>query len=66
MLSHAGDSAAEVNWPWCDVDDESCWRQCYRVMLATVLQLKVVLAVVRSRNPRAQSIVKKSDIRVVS
>jgi hypothetical protein len=24
-------------WSWCNVDAESCWRQCYRVMLAMVL-----------------------------
>jgi hypothetical protein len=37
MLSHAGDGAAEVNWPWRDVDAEPCLRWCYRVMLATAL-----------------------------
>jgi hypothetical protein len=37
LPSHAGDDAAEVAWPWCDVDAESCWQQCYGVMLATTL-----------------------------
>jgi hypothetical protein len=25
LSSHAGDGAAEVTWPWCDVTAESCW-----------------------------------------
>jgi hypothetical protein len=25
LLSHAGDDAADVTWPRCDVDVESCW-----------------------------------------
>jgi hypothetical protein len=37
LLSHAGDAATEVTWPQHDVDGESCWRQCCRVMLATAL-----------------------------
>jgi hypothetical protein len=37
MLSHADDDATEVIWPWCDVDAESCWRQCCQVMLTTVV-----------------------------
>jgi hypothetical protein len=41
LLSHAGDGAAGVTWPQCDIDAESCWQQCYRVMLAMALQLKV-------------------------
>jgi hypothetical protein len=56
LLSHSSNDAAEVTWPWRDVDAESCWRQCYRVMLTMVLQLNVVLAVVRLCRPRAQSI----------
>jgi hypothetical protein len=29
LLSHAGDGATEVTWPWRDVDVESCWqRRC--------------------------------------
>jgi hypothetical protein len=26
LLSHDGDGAAEVTWPWCDVDAKSYWR----------------------------------------
>jgi hypothetical protein len=37
LQSHAGDDAAEVTWPRCDEDALSCWRQCCRVMLVTVL-----------------------------
>jgi hypothetical protein len=33
LPSHAGDGVAEAAWPWSDVDAESCWRQCCRVML---------------------------------
>jgi hypothetical protein len=51
LPSHVGDDVAEATWPWHDVDVESYWRQCYRVMLATMLQPKVVLAVVMSRSP---------------
>jgi hypothetical protein len=53
---HAGDSAAKATWLWRDVDAKSCWRQCYRVTLATTLQLKVVLDVVGLCSPRAWSI----------
>jgi hypothetical protein len=56
LPSHASDSAVGATWPWCDVDAESCWRRCCQVMLAMVLQLKVILAMVRLRSPRAQSI----------
>jgi hypothetical protein len=51
LPSHAGDDTAEATWPRHDVDVESCWRQCCRVMMAIVLQLKVVLVVVRLRSP---------------
>jgi hypothetical protein len=37
LPSHAGDGTVEVTWPRRDVDVESCWRQCYQVMLATML-----------------------------
>jgi hypothetical protein len=37
MPSHAGDGAAEATWPRRDVDVESYWRRCYRVMLVTAL-----------------------------
>jgi hypothetical protein len=37
MLSHAGGDTTEVTWPLRDIDAESCWRQCYRVMMATAL-----------------------------
>jgi hypothetical protein len=53
LPSHAGDDAVKATWPWRDVDVESCWRWCYQVMLAMVLQFKVVLAMVRLRSPRA-------------
>jgi hypothetical protein len=56
LSSHAGDDAAEVTLSQCDVDAESCWRWCCQVMLVIVLQLEVVLAVLRLRNPRARSI----------
>jgi hypothetical protein len=46
LPSHAGEDAAKVTWLRCEVDAESCWRQCYRVVLVMVLQLKVVLVVV--------------------
>jgi hypothetical protein len=37
LLSHAGDSAAETTWLRRDINAESCWRQCCRVMLASAL-----------------------------
>jgi hypothetical protein len=37
LLSHANDGAAEVTWLRRDVDVESCWQQCCRVMLVTML-----------------------------
>jgi hypothetical protein len=54
--SHAGDGGVEATWPLRDVDVESCRRWCCRVMMTMALQLKVVLAVVRLRSPRAHSI----------
>jgi hypothetical protein len=56
LSSHAGDGTTGATWSRRDVDAESCWRRCYRVMLVTALQLKVVLVVIRLRSPRAQSI----------
>jgi hypothetical protein len=56
LLSHAGDDAVDTTWPRHDVDAESCWPQCCRVMLAMALQLTGVLAVIRLRSPRARSI----------
>jgi hypothetical protein len=47
MPTHAGDGAADAAWPRLDVDDESCQRQCYRVMLA--MALPGYLAVARCR-----------------
>jgi hypothetical protein len=41
LLSHAGDDAAEATWPQRDVDAELCWRQCYRVMLVTMLPMRL-------------------------
>jgi hypothetical protein len=37
MPSHASDGAAEATWLLCDVDAESCWRQCCQVVLVMVL-----------------------------
>jgi hypothetical protein len=37
LPSHAGNGAVGVIWPWLDVDAESCWWQCCRVMLVIVL-----------------------------
>jgi hypothetical protein len=37
LPSQAGNGIAEVTLPRRNVDVESCWRQCYRVMLATAL-----------------------------
>jgi hypothetical protein len=37
LLSHAGDDAAGVTWLRRDVDAESCWRQCCRVILVMTL-----------------------------
>jgi hypothetical protein len=60
MLSHVGDGAAKVTWLWHDVNAKSCWQWCCRVMLAKVLQVKVVRAVVRAS--RCCCIMKMSDI----
>jgi hypothetical protein len=56
LSSHAGDGATGATWPQCNIDVESCWRKCYRVMLVMPLQLKVVLVVIRLLSPRDQSI----------
>jgi uncharacterized protein YpmS len=56
MPSYTGDGATGVTYPCRDVDAESCWRQCCQVMLAMVLELKVVLVVVRLCSPQDQSI----------
>jgi hypothetical protein len=56
LSSHDSDSAAEATGPRRDVDVESLWRQCCRVMLAMMLQLNFVLVVVRLRSPRDQCI----------
>jgi hypothetical protein len=56
LPSHAGDCATEVTWPRCNVNAESCWRPCCRVILVMALQLKVVLAMVRLCSPRDWSI----------
>jgi hypothetical protein len=56
LLGHAGNATAGATWPRCDVDVESCWRQCCRVMRVMALQLKVVLAVVRLCSLRDRSI----------
>jgi hypothetical protein len=49
LSSHAGDGAARATSPRRDVDAESCWRQCYRVMLATVLPGDLAMARCRCR-----------------
>jgi hypothetical protein len=56
LPSHAGDGTAGVTWLQRDVDVESCWRQCCRVMLAVAPQLKVALVVVRLRSSQDRSI----------
>jgi hypothetical protein len=56
LSSHAGDDAVGVTWPRRDADVDSYLQQCYRVMLAMSLQLKVVLAIVRLHSPRDRSI----------
>jgi hypothetical protein len=37
LLGHTGNGAAKAAWPLCDVDTESCWRWCCRVMVVTAL-----------------------------
>jgi hypothetical protein len=37
MPSHAGDDVVVAIWLWHDVYAESCWRQCYQVILVTTL-----------------------------
>jgi hypothetical protein len=71
LPNHGRDDAAKSTWPRCDVDVESCWQQCCRVMLTMALQLKVVLVVVRLCSPELRAsrcchILKKSDIRVIA
>jgi hypothetical protein len=34
LPSHPSDGAAKVTWPRRDVSAESCWRQCFRGILA--------------------------------
>jgi hypothetical protein len=34
---HVGDGAVDVIWPWHNVDAESCWQRCDRVMLVIEL-----------------------------
>jgi hypothetical protein len=34
LLSHTDDGAAGATWPRRNVDVESCWQRCCRVMLA--------------------------------
>jgi hypothetical protein len=41
LPSHVGDGAAEMAWLQHNVDVESCWRQCCRVMLTTVLSRRL-------------------------
>jgi hypothetical protein len=37
IVESAGDGVVRMTWPRRDVDVESCWRLCCRVMLAIVL-----------------------------
>jgi hypothetical protein len=37
LPSHARDDVTEATWPRHDVDVESYWQQCCRVMLVTTL-----------------------------
>jgi hypothetical protein len=37
LPNHVGDDAAGATRSQHDVDVESCWRQCYRVMLEMAL-----------------------------
>jgi hypothetical protein len=37
LPSHASDDVVGVTWSRRDIDTESYWQQCYRVMLAIVL-----------------------------
>jgi hypothetical protein len=39
LSSHASNGVVEVTCPQHDVNVESCWRQCYRVMLAMALPM---------------------------
>jgi hypothetical protein len=39
LLSHADDGTAETSWLWHDVDAESFWQQCCKVMLVPMLLL---------------------------
>jgi hypothetical protein len=41
LLSYTSDSAIGVIYPRRDVDAESCWRWCCRVMLATALSRRL-------------------------
>jgi hypothetical protein len=37
LLNHAGDSAVEATWPYCNIVAESCWRWCCQIMLVMAL-----------------------------
>jgi hypothetical protein len=37
LPSHASNGTAEATWLWHDIGAESCWQQCYQVMMAMVL-----------------------------
>jgi hypothetical protein len=41
LSSHTGDGAAKETWLWRDVDVESCWRQCCRVMMVMALLMRL-------------------------
>jgi hypothetical protein len=52
LPSHVGNDVAGVTWSWRDLDIESCWRQCCRVMLTTVLSSHAGDDAVRATWPR--------------
>jgi hypothetical protein len=37
LPTNAGDGATEATWLWHDVEAESCWQQCCRILLVTTL-----------------------------
>jgi hypothetical protein len=41
LTSHAGDDIAEASWLRGDVDTESCWQRCCRVMLVMTLSMRL-------------------------
>jgi hypothetical protein len=52
LPSHDGNGTTEVTWPRCNVDAESCWQQCCRVMLATMMSSHAFDGAVEATWPR--------------